>query len=568
MVVVLSILALTFAMPVMAQDAAPKKKLRIALAGLFMETSTFAQETMGLSKITGNMTTGFQGWSADELLKEYRGTKTYMGGFIDALGEHPEVEILPATFWSFASGGAIATDDYQTMKKDILDRLEKAMPLDAVALCVHGSGIAEGIEDTDTDLCAAIRELVGPNAKIVTAQDHHSCLSDDDVKLLDLLTMVYHYPHVDMYDAAYRAAKLLPAMIKGDIKPYGYFERLPMILQGTSTMDGNLFAPIRRKVMEIAQREGIYEFSLAYGFPWADVSNNQPVVNVWAKTPELAEKTAKEAAALLWENRERFVTKTISAEEAVQKALATLVKQGRVLEKDTRPMLHDEAAARLSDGKEDEARSFGFLPDAKHPGPVVIAERSDNPGGGALGDATHVLRALIKYQVKQACVCTINDPETARKAAKAGVGQIIDVELGGKGGTLAGDPIKAKAYVKSISDGRYTVVSPMGAGMKFDMGPAVGLLIEGIDVAVVSGAMQPFDGNQMKMVGFDPADYRVVVVKSMSHFRAWWTDVASEIIDCDPPGLTSADLSALKYKNKTRKVFPLDPDAVYPEPGR
>ncbi|NJK31245.1 MAG: M81 family metallopeptidase [Deltaproteobacteria bacterium] len=353
-----------------------------------------------------------------------------------------------------------------------------------------------------------------------------------------------------MYDTAYRAAKMLPAMIKGDVKPYGYFERLPMVLAAQSTMDGCLYAPIMKKVLEFAQREGIYEFSLNYGFPWADLANNQFVVNAWANTPELAEKTAKEFAALLWEHRERFVAKTISAEQAVQQALTTLVKQGRVLEEDTRAILHDDATARFSDGKADEARSFGFVPDAKTPGPVVIAERSDNPGGGAFGDATHVLRELIKYKVKQACVCTINDPETARKAAKAGVGQIIDVELGGKGSKLAGDPIKGKAYIKSISDGRYTVVSPMGAGTKFDVGPAVGLLIEGVDVAVVSGSMQPFDANQMKMVGFDPADYRVVVVKSTSHFRAWWTDVASEIIDCDPPGICSNDISTLKYKNK------------------
>ncbi|MBE5159996.1 M81 family metallopeptidase [Vibrio parahaemolyticus] len=541
------------------------KNYKIALAGMYLEMNSFAEEAMGKSKITGNMTTGFQGWSAEDLLKEYRGSKTYMGGYIDAFDEHPDIEVIPATFWSFVAGGPIAAEDYQTMKKDILDRLGKAMPLDAVALCLHGAGAAEGVEDAETDLCVAIRELVGPDTKIVSAQDHHGCLSDEDVKLLDLITIVYQYPHVDMYDAAYRAAKMLPAMLKGDIKPYGYFERLPMVLAPQSTMDGCLFAPIMKKVLEFAQRDGILEFSLNYGFPWADVSNNQYVVNAWAETPDLAEKTAKEFAALLWNNRERFVAKTLSAEEAVQQALTELVKQGRVLEEETRAMLHNDATVVFSDGKEEEARSFGFLPDEKHLGPVVIAEKSDNPGGGALGDATHVLRELIKYQVKQACVCTINDPQTVQKAVQAGVGQIIDVELGGKGSTLAGEPIKAKAYVKSISDGRYTVVSPMGAGTKFDVGPAVGLLIEGIDVAVISGTMQPFDAGQMKMVGFDPADYRVVVLKSSSHFRAWWTDIASTIIDCDPPGICSAELSTLKYKNKTQKVFPLDPDVVYPE---
>jgi microcystin degradation protein MlrC len=145
------------------------------------------------------------------------------------------------------------------------------------------------------------------------------------------------------------------------------------------------------------------------------------------------------------------------------------------------------------------------------------------------------------------------------------VGKVIDVELGGKGSKQGGAPVKGKAYVKSISDGRYTIVSLMGAGTKFDVGPASGLLIEGVDVAVVSGTMQAFDANQMKMIGFDSKDYRIVVVKSANHFRAWWTDVASEIIDSDPPGIGSNDLSTFAFKHKTRKVFPLEKDAVYPE---
>jgi len=55
------------------------------------------------------------------------------------------------------------------------------------------------------------------------------------------------------------------------------------------------------------------------------------------------------------------------------------------------------------------------------------------------------------------------------------------------------------------------------------------------------------------------------VVKSANHFRAWWTDVASAIIDCDPPGITSNDLSTFAYVKKNRKVYPLDADAVYPK---
>ncbi|NYT20944.1 MAG: M81 family metallopeptidase, partial [Methanomicrobiales archaeon] len=362
-----------------------ERKMRIALSGLFEEVNTFADATMGTAKITGNMTTGFQQWTDKALIDDYKGSKTYMGGFIAALEEFPDVEIVPTTFWSFSAGGTIDGKAYEIMKKDILDRLAKAMPLDGVALCLHGAGVAEGIDDAETDLTAAIRKQLGPGVKVISAQDHHSNLSDDDVRQLDLLTIVYHYPHIDMYETAYRGAKLLPAMVKGEIKPYGHFERLPMIMQCMSTMDGNLFAPIRKKVEEIAKREGIYEFSLAYGFAFADVPFNSPVVNVWAKTPELAEKTAKEAAALLWENRERFVAKTLSAEEAVRQALTALVKQGRILPEDIRPLLYEESGALLGSEKKQEEQSFGFLPDVKAPGPIVIAEKSDNPGAGAPG---------------------------------------------------------------------------------------------------------------------------------------------------------------------------------------
>jgi len=329
-------------------------------------------------------------------------------------------------------------------------------------------------------------------------------------------------------------------------------------------MDGCLHAPIRAKVEEFAKRDGIYEFSFAYGFAFADVPFNNPTVNCWAKSAELAKSTAQELASWVWANREKFVCVPLSAADAVKEAIAELEKQERLSSAQvTQPLTYDESQALLSSPDQELARNYGFVPDAKRRGPVVIAEKSDNPGAGAPGDATHVLWQLIENQVQQAAVCTIRDPETVQQALKAGVGSVIDVVLGGKSSKLGGKPVKGKAYVKSISDGRYTVVSPMGQGSKFDTGPAVGLLVEGVDVAVISGTMQAFDAGQMKGVGFDPNDYRVIVLKSANHFRAWWTDVASRIIDSDPPGIGSNDLSTFAFRNKTQKLFPLDKYATW-----
>ncbi|HME41740.1 MAG TPA: M81 family metallopeptidase [Syntrophorhabdales bacterium] len=546
------------------------KGLRVALAGLFEEVNTFAVETMGLATITGSMTTGFQKYEGKQIIDEFKGSSTQFGGYIDAL-EAAGVEIVPTVHYQYSAGPTIEGKAYQTMKQEIVGALKAAMPIDVVALNLHGAGVAEGVDDVEGDLCAAIRKELGPNVKIVMALDHHCNLTDFNLKQVDLITIVKNYPHIDFYDVAHRAATLLPDMVKGQATPHGHFEHLPFIMQCLSTMPGNPYAPIRMKVEEFAKREGIYEFSFQYGFPFADISFNTALVNCWAETPELAAKTAKEFANWIWKNREQFVVKTLSVREALEAAADALAAQGRIKEEVVRDAkarsektLYDQSIAGLANIKAEDPRVFGFLPDSNNKGPVVIADKSDNPGAGSPGDSTHVLAELIKYNVKQACVGSIRDPDTAKKAIKAGVGSVIDVELGGKLSKRSGEPIRGKAYVKSISDGRYTVTGPMLTGMRFDVGPAVGLLIGGVNVAVVSGLMQVFDKGQLREVGIDPLDYRIVVLKSMNHFRAWWTDKASAIIDCDPPGIGSNDLSTFTYTKKNRKVFPLDADAVYP----
>ncbi len=56
--------------------------------------------------------------------------------------------------------------------------------------------------------------------------------------------------------------------------------------------------------------------------------------------------------------------------------------------------------------------------------------------------------------------------------------------------------------------------------MAMDVGYTVCLLIEGIDVVVISGAIQPLDNSQMRLTGLDPRDYRIIVAKSSNHRRS------------------------------------------------
>jgi len=122
------------------------KTIRVALAGLFEEVNTFAVETMGLATITGNLTTGFQKFEGQEIIDEFKGTSTQFGGFIDAL-EEVASEIVPTVYYSFGAGPTIEGKAYQKMKQEIVAGLKAAMPLDGVALAVHGAGVAEGVDD-------------------------------------------------------------------------------------------------------------------------------------------------------------------------------------------------------------------------------------------------------------------------------------------------------------------------------------------------------------------------------------------------------------------------------------
>jgi hypothetical protein len=117
------------------------------------------------------------------------------------------------------------------------------------------------------------------------------------------------------------------------------------------------------------------------------------------RDPELARKTAQEAALYLWKHREEFRASSLSCEEAIERALAV-------------------------DG-----------------GPVVINETSDNPGGGTPGDGTHLLRAMVEAKLDDACFGFIVDPAAAEAAHRAGVGATVELELGGKYDDLHGAPL-------------------------------------------------------------------------------------------------------------------------------
>src|ERR1700722_15539087 len=162
----------------------------------------------------------------------------------------------------------------------------------------------------------------------------------------------------------------------------------------------------------IAEREGAIELVFMHGFPYADnPSVGGHVVAVVNEPAGSAARLAREAAASRWAMRDPFTSDALQPRDAIAKAMSL---EG---------------------------------------GPIVINEFSDNPGGGAPGDGTHLLSALLDAGVDDAVFCGLVDPKAVESAHQAGVGATIDMRLGGKHDSRSGAPIRCSAYVRQLTDG-------------------------------------------------------------------------------------------------------------------
>jgi microcystin degradation protein MlrC len=200
--------------------------------------------------------------------------------------------------------------------------------------------------------------------------------------------------------------------------------------------------------------------------------------------------------------------------------------------------------------------------------PVIVNELSDNPGGGAPGDGTHLLRAMLKARLTDSVFGTLYDPEVAEAAHTAGVGATIRVRVGGKTDAMHGEPLDLEVYVKVLTDGKFTLSTPMGKGSPVDLGKMARLACGGVDIVVASHRTQVLDPEPFLLHGIDVTRCRIVGLKSSAHFRAGYDTLAKAIITTDPPGLSTSNLSRFPYKKVRRPIYPLDRDTIYsPSPA-
>jgi microcystin degradation protein MlrC len=457
-----------------------------------------------------------------EIIETFRGTGTCLGGMIEAAGARGAV-LVPSVAAAASPAGRVTREIYDHVKERMLADLAAAGRLDGVLLDLHGAMVAEGHDDGEGDLIAAVRRAVGPDVPIAVTLDLHGNLTAAMVEGADLLHGYKTYPHVDMAERGAEAAARLADVIAGRIRPTAAFRKPPILppLGNQGTARG----PMRRLydlAGEMEKDPKVVSVSIFAGFPLADIPDAGLGVYVVTdgdrpRAERLAEQLAREA----WAHRHEFVHTALPVEAAVARALAA---QGR---------------------------------------PIVLADMADNTGGGAAGDGTEILRELLRVGARSAVVACLWDPAAVKACAAAGVGQRVTLAVGGKVDDRHGAPLTVTGVVRTLSDGRFVHKGPMMRGLPGRLGTTAVLDVDDVKVILISHRWQTLDPEMIRFTGIDPLAEKLLVVKSTIHYRAAFEPIAKEIIEVDAPGLSSSNLSRFAFTRVRRPIFPLDPEASY-----
>jgi microcystin degradation protein MlrC len=452
----------------------------------------------------------------DEVISLNRGVRNDVGGMI-AAGERLGIELVPTIATAAEPSATISRATYEAIRDNLFGRIQAALPADTICLGLHGAGTADGIDDLEGTLLRELRELVGTEIPIVVTLDLHGNTTEAMIEHATLMLYCHEYPHIDVFERGEEAIELAAKIVSGELNPVKHFIRLPATIPPSTTFVGPA-KEVNERCLKWEQTPGVIDANFTHGFPHTDVPIIATSILVTTNgDAELAKTVAEDIAEHVLENIEAFRQSLPGADEAIAQALAATAL------------------------------------------PVVVAEVSDNPGGGAPGSGTHLLRALLAANEPNTAFGFIWDAATADQAHAAGVGSTISVKLGGFTDELHGAPIEAEAYVKVLSDGQFRLTNPMGAGTLVKLGKSARLVIGNVDVIVCSVRSQTLDSEIFLLHGIDVTRYRVVALKSQQHFRGGFAHIAGTIIRTDTPGFTTSNLSLLPFQRITRPIWPLDP---------
>lgn len=471
--------------------------MRILIAGLFHETHTFLD---GLTPLSD-----FQIRRGEELWAS-KGDSSPLGGVLE-LADEFGWEMIPAADYRAQPSVTVADEVIEQFWNDIAPYAAQG-GYDAIYLVLHGAMVSETILDVEGEILRRLRTLT--TVPIFGVFDLHANFSPQMAALADCLVGYRENPHTDAREAGLIAARLLNRCLTTGQRPHMQLQQPGIIWPptGTGTANDPMLTLEKMARQFEGENESLWAMNIVAGFSFADTPDTG--VSFVACTT---------------------VDATQQLEELCKRA-QELNHLGQV----TDPPV-DEVLEQL------KPRSEGL---------TVLVEPSDNIGGGAPGDCTGLLRALIRHGIPNAAIC-INDPQSVSQIA-AGARKIA---LGGKGSRLDAGPLEIEVELIALNDGRFELEDKNShlasmCGDVFDMGRCAVVRNAGLTILITSVKTPPFDLGQWHSQGIAVEQLSVVGVKAAVAHRRAYDKIAARMLWVDTPGPCSSNLAALPFRHLKR----------------
>jgi microcystin degradation protein MlrC len=490
---------------------------RVLCAGLFHETHTF---------VDGSTPRAAFDFRYGEEMLDFLGDASPWGGALETarnLGWQVEPLLDARTL-----PGAIVEDAvFEEFWSEFRDRVAhwQGDDIDGIFLVLHGAMVTQSHPDAEGELLRRIREIPAlSHAPLAAVLDLHANTTAEMARHTSALVAYRENPHTDARETAQRVVRLLDRQMAGGppMRAAWRGTRIVWPPGGTGTASSPM-ADLEAMAREIERGEpGVRDVSVCAGFSFADMPE-AGVSFCITHTSECANPDAllDRLCAAAWQRREAGDVHGIPVDQALE-------------------AIRGEPA-----------------------GLVVLADESDNIGGGAPGDCTGLLRAFIAHRLEEAAVC-LADAAAVRELWDIPEGGNATLPLGGRGSRYDAGPLTLEVKMRRRIDGRFELEDKQShmasiSGNFYDMGPSVLVEHGGILILLTSRPTPPMDLGQWRSVGVDPARLKVIGVKAAVAHRRAYDPIARANILVETPGPCCGDLRKLDYKRIRRPVFPLDP---------
>lgn len=443
----------------------------------------------------------------EQVFPNQQNVGTELSAYLKVFAPREDVELVPTVAMYATPSGPVTREVYDFVTERVLQTIAKEGSFAGVLLDIHGAMVAEDHPDGEGDLMELLRRELGWEIPIMASLDLHANVTEKMARCANVLIPYNTYPHIDIFETGTAVAQIMEKTLDGEYQPTMAYRRIPF-LQPLLSHESQALRPLYELAEKLEQTPGVLSIRFAHGFFPADIEEmGMSVMVVTRGDAALAEELA----------------------DTLEKAIKERIPQLRADYMDL-----------------DSALDIALQED----GPVTLADASDNPGAGGMGDTTHILRRILERGITGAAIATILDPKSVKACIAAGEGSQVQLQLGGwSDPAYSGGPLEVTATVKKLTDGKFIQKGPVQHGILADLGDTAVLDVAGNTVLVTSLSRQPFDTEIFYSHGIDPEKQKILVTKSSIHYRATFGKVSKTMIPLALNGYASPVPETYTYRN-------------------